>query len=203
MVGELSGTRGGLPQERGQLTRAGDGGNAGGLAPLAIQVLPALVQAPLRTPGDLDHARVLALLTASECDPDVRLGAVMVGGLDQQPAGMAGAGLGDRALTALLVGGALGGNDAEEAREQLRRCEAPEVADLRAQAGRGERVDSAETAQTGDHLCVAAGGDRPLEFLDQGASAADDELDRGQVVDEGRLRAGVVERVRTQPRPRA
>jgi hypothetical protein len=53
---------GGLPQERGELAGDGDRDHAGWLAPLVVQVLPALVQPSLPAPGDLDDARVLPLL---------------------------------------------------------------------------------------------------------------------------------------------
>ena len=62
MVGVCSVKRGGLPAERGELARAGDRDDAGGLAALVVQALPALVQAALGAPGDLDDARVLAVL---------------------------------------------------------------------------------------------------------------------------------------------
>ena len=42
---------------------------------------PALLHAPLGTPGDLDHARVLALLATRERRADPRLVAVVVGGI--------------------------------------------------------------------------------------------------------------------------
>jgi len=144
-------------------------------------VLPALVQASLCAPSDLDHARVLALLAAGERLADARLVAVVVGGLDQQPAGVAGAGLGDRALAALAVGGALGGHHPEEAGQLAGALEAGEVADLGAQAGGRERVDAPEAAQPGDHWGVAGLVDRLLERLDQPAAATGEQLDSGQV----------------------
>jgi hypothetical protein len=98
IVGVLSVNGGGLPEERGEFAGAGDRDDAGGLAPLDPQPRPALVKAPLGAPGDLDQARVLALLATGERLADARLVAVVVGGLDQQPTGVAGAGLGDRPL---------------------------------------------------------------------------------------------------------
>src|SRR3954471_598428 len=56
----------GLPEERGELACDGDRDYAGGLSAVVVQMLPALVQAPLRAPGDRDHARVLAGLAARE-----------------------------------------------------------------------------------------------------------------------------------------
>ena len=54
------------PRECGELARDGDRDDAGGLAALVVQVLPALVQASLGAPADRDYARVLAVLAARE-----------------------------------------------------------------------------------------------------------------------------------------
>ena len=51
---------GGLPEECGEFAGDRDRDDAGGLAALVVQALPALVQSSLGAPGDLDHARVLA-----------------------------------------------------------------------------------------------------------------------------------------------
>lgn len=72
---------------------------------------PAGVQAPLRFPGDLTDARILALLAAGELETDGGGVPVVVRGLDQEPAGMSRAGLGDPALPALVVRGPLAGDD--------------------------------------------------------------------------------------------
>src|SRR6478672_9631683 len=53
MIGVGLVKRGGLPEERGELARDRDRDDAGGLASLAAEVLPALIQAPLRAPRDL------------------------------------------------------------------------------------------------------------------------------------------------------
>ena len=137
---------GGLPEESGKLACAGDHDDTGVLAAAVVQVHPALVKAPLGTPGDLHHPRVLAPLAPGERFADARLVAVMVCGLDQQAAGVAGAGLGDRALATLLAGGALGGHDAEKARQQAGLSKPPEVADLGGKPGGRERVDPAKAA---------------------------------------------------------
>src|SRR3954463_811866 len=81
VVGVRSVKRGGLPEECGELARAGDRDDAGGLAPLVVEVLPALVQAALGAPGDFDDARVLAVLAVGEALADARRVAVLVGGL--------------------------------------------------------------------------------------------------------------------------
>ena len=101
---------------------------------------------------------------------------VVVGGLDQQPAGVRRTGLRDLALGALIVGGVLARHHAEEPREQRWLGEAGEVADFRAQSGGCERVDPAEAAQPCDRLGVAALGDRLLECVDQRATALHEPL---------------------------
>src|SRR5579862_5210281 len=111
---------GGLPEECGEFAGDGDRDDAGGLAPLAVEVLPALVQALLGAPGDRDDPWVLAGLAAGERLADAGRVAVVVGGLDQEPARVAGAGFGDRALATFGVGGALAGDDPEKSRQQGR-----------------------------------------------------------------------------------
>jgi hypothetical protein len=105
----------GLPAKRGELAGAGDRDDAGGLATLAGQDLPALVQTSLGAPGDLDHPCVLAVLAAGKAVANGGLVAVVVG--DEEPAGVTGPGLGDWALAALGVGGVLAGDDPQEPRQ--------------------------------------------------------------------------------------
>ena len=76
----------GLPAERGELARDGDG--AGRLAALCGEVRPAGAQTPLRAPRDLHDAGVLASLAGGELDADARTAPVVMGGLDQQPSGV-------------------------------------------------------------------------------------------------------------------
>jgi hypothetical protein len=74
------GEGGGLPAERGELAGAGDRDDAGGLAALTGEDVPALVQASLGAPGDLDHPGVLGVLAAGEGPADGRLVVVVMGG---------------------------------------------------------------------------------------------------------------------------
>jgi hypothetical protein len=76
----------------------------------------------------------------------------MPGGLDQEPADVAVADLGDRPLPAVLAGGVLRGHETDEGHELLGGAEATEVADLGDQAERGRRVDAAQAPQPGDEL---------------------------------------------------
>lgn len=144
--GVCSVDQGGLPAERGQLARDGDRHDVGVLAAAGVQVLPAGVQAPLGAPGAGDHAWVLVVLAALELEADGGAVAVVLGGLDEQPAGMSGAGLGDVALAAALAGGVLGRHDPDEPGQLPRPAEALEVADLGGQARRAEGVDPSEAA---------------------------------------------------------
>ena len=78
--------------------------------------------------------------------------AVVPGRFDEEPAGVAGAGLGDRALPSLLAGAVLGGDEPEVVHQLRGVLETGEVADLGAQPDRGERVDAAQAAQLRDRL---------------------------------------------------
>jgi hypothetical protein len=137
----------GLPQERGQLAGDGDRDDAGWLAALVVQALPALVKAGLCAPGDLDHARVLTALAACEHLADRCAVAVVMGGFGQQPAGVRRSCLGDRALPAACVRRALRRDDPEEPRQQRRPGEPAKAADLGAESG-GRACRSRESSAT-------------------------------------------------------
>lgn len=117
---------GGLPAKAGELARERDGGHAGGLA-AAGEVAVAAMQALLGAPGDRDHARVLAGLAALERAAHARRMSIGVRGLDQQPAGVPGAGLGDRPQPPARPGGVLAGHDPQVRRQLPRAREALEV----------------------------------------------------------------------------
>lgn len=72
-----------------------------------LELAPAGVQPPLCAPGDVDDLRWLVALTTLEGWPDRGVALLVVGGLDQQAAGVGGPGLGDRSLAATLAGGVL------------------------------------------------------------------------------------------------
>ena len=71
--------------------------------------------------------------------------------------------------------------------------------DLGAQPGGRQRVDPAKAAQPGDHCGERAVAELLLERRDQRRPAADEHLDRGEVVNERRLRARLVEAQAAQP----
>jgi hypothetical protein len=143
---------------------------------------PALVQAALGAPGDLQHSRVLAGLAFLKPFADCGAAAVVLGGLDQEPARVGRAGLGDLALEAFAVRGVLRRNDTEEPRQQRGLLEAIEASDFRAQPGGGERVDAAEATQPCHRLGVAALWHCAFEHFDQGSAALHKRALRAQVV---------------------
>ena len=73
------------------------------LAALGVEALPDVVEALLGLPGDRDRLGGLVFLAALERGALAGRAAVVPGRLDEQPAGVAGAGLGDRALPSLLA----------------------------------------------------------------------------------------------------
>jgi hypothetical protein len=101
------------------------------------------MQTLLSLPGERDDVCVLAVLAALERLTLGGCSAVVPGGLDQEPAGVTGAGLGDLALTATLPGAVLAGDQPDVAHQLPRALEALPVADLRAQPDRAERVHPA------------------------------------------------------------
>ena len=73
-----------------------------GLRRACLSCCLASVEPSLGAPGDVDDVRGLALLATLELFARGGMALIMVGGLDQEPAGVRGAGFGDRALPALL-----------------------------------------------------------------------------------------------------
>ena len=88
------------PDEAGELPGAGNNCLLRRLA-AAVHPLPALVGAPLGAPGMLGHPGLLASLPALQLIAHLRSAPGVPGGFDQQPAGVRGARLGDRALARL------------------------------------------------------------------------------------------------------
>src|SRR5439155_16640199 len=98
-----------------------------------LEALPGTVQALLGAPGDRDRLGGLAVLAVAERAADGGALAVVPGGLDEQPAGVARAGLGDRPEAALLAGRVLRRDQPDVAQQRLGAGEAFEVTDLGAQ----------------------------------------------------------------------
>src|SRR3954452_8787670 len=137
---------GGLPAGADQLAGDGDRDYAGWLAAAFAPKLPAVVQPALDAPRVVDERGVLAALADREFAADRRGEAVVKRGLDQQPAGVGGPGLGDLAQPAGLAGAVLRRDQADEFRDRVAMLEAVPVADLRAQPERGQRVDATQTS---------------------------------------------------------
>ena len=113
---------------------------------------PAAVQAPLGPTADLAGARVLGALSTGEAHADRGAVAVVLGGLDHEPAREPRARLGDRPAAGALPGGVLGGDDPQVGGELGGMGEALEVADLGAEPERAQGVDPAQAAKPGDPL---------------------------------------------------
>jgi hypothetical protein len=111
--------------------------------------------------------------------------------LDQQPASVPRAGLGDVPLAAGVAGAVLRRHQPEVAHQQLGLLKAPKVADLDRQPDLAQRVKSAQAAKPRDVLGPRRAGDqladRPLE-----RRPADlERLDRTDVLQQRQLRAAL------------
>jgi hypothetical protein len=105
----------------------GDSDDRLGLAALAVEAAPELVESLLRVPGDREYLRGLVVLRALERRASPRRAAVMPGRFDPEPAGVPGTGLGDRALAARLAGAVLGRDEPELTHQLIGPLEAVEV----------------------------------------------------------------------------
>src|SRR6266540_3959368 len=76
---------GSLPQEGGELARAGNGDDPCRLTAREREIAPAAVQTSLRTPGDGADTGILSGLATDEPLIKARLVTVVVCGLDEQP----------------------------------------------------------------------------------------------------------------------
>ena len=103
------------PAEPGELAGDGDRDDRAALAALGVEPAPDAVQPLLGLPGDRDHRLLLAVLAALERGAEPGWAAVVPGRLDQQPAGVPRAGLGDVALAAALAGAVLARHQPEVA----------------------------------------------------------------------------------------
>ena len=95
------------PAEAGEFAGDGDRDDRATLAALLSEPAPDVVQAALRLPRDLDDGGGLSLLAALEGGAAGWVLALVPRGLDQQPAGVLAAGLGDLPLAAAFARAAL------------------------------------------------------------------------------------------------
>ena len=163
------------PAVSGELARDGDHDDRAGLAS-GLERVPACVQ-PAGARGRLGLARRAACRARrrSSVTLSAERAALVPGGLDQQPAGVRVAGLGDRALAAPLAARVLARGEAEERAERLGPEPVP-VAELDRQRERRQRRDAAETDEPLDDIDVrlARGelGDRLVERVPPGLRVA-------------------------------
>jgi hypothetical protein len=113
-----------LPAVGGEFAGDRDGDDPVGFAAGVFELAPAGVESSLRAPGDVDDLGCLSALAALERFTDRRAATVVVGSLDQQPAGVGGAGLGDRPEPALRAGRVLARDDPEVGGELVGMIEA-------------------------------------------------------------------------------
>ena len=172
-----------------------------GLVVLDAQPLVLLVQAALAAPADFAGPGVDAVLARFERGGDRRLVAVVVRGLDEQPPRVRRAGLGDRALFAVLAGGVLARHDADVRSDAAWVRETAQLADLGAEPERGDRVDPAQTAQPCDRHRPRALRALQHDLLIERGTALLKQRDRGQVVLKHDLRDAVIHLQRAQPAP--
>src|SRR5579863_8747767 len=182
----------GGPEKPGELAGDGDGRDGGALAVFGEMVVAA-VQPGLRLPG-----ASIGLRTAVGSAGPVPVGP---GGLDQQPAGVMVAGLGDVPAVALLAGGVLGGDDPQPGAQFPWVSEASEVADLGNQPERGASRDPAKPRQDLDRGCPALAARDLLEVAVQLVELAIQPVEVDQHLLERCLGELVVESLTSDPRP--
>lgn len=146
------------------------------------------------TPGQVDGPGLGAVVAAHHRAADAGWAAVVAGGLDEQSAAQRGAGLGDRALAALVAAGVLRGDQAEVGAQRPGPREAGEVTDLGAEPERAEGVDAGLIVGAP----VTAGGQR-VDRAIQRVAAREQDVVAVQVVGERRFAGRVVEAQPSQP----
>jgi hypothetical protein len=138
----------GRPEKAGELARDGDRRDVGGLA-ARLEALVDAVQAMLRLPRDPQDVLGLTVVAAEQGLTDPGVARVVPGRLDQQAAGDARPGHGDRPLGLALTRLIKRRGQSQPARELSRRGEpVPVAAELEMQGQRGERVDSAKRPES-------------------------------------------------------
>jgi hypothetical protein len=101
----------------------------------------------------------------------------------------------------LLPGRVLAGHQADVARHLLGAGEPLEVADLRAQADGGERVDTAQAPQPADLQHPRRGGQQRCDLALEAVATVRERVDRSLGVEQRRLRRRPLQRDRRQPLP--
>src|SRR6266508_1286783 len=190
----------GRPEEAAELAGDGDGGDGGQLS-VADEVAVAIVEADLRLPGARERLGRDEPLVRPDAGGEARRVLVVPGRLDEQAAGVAVAGLGERAAGAPLAGGVLADGEPEEAHQLARRGEAAEVADLGEQAERGQGGDAAEAAQPAHRVTPGLAAGDLVQLAVEGGDLGVDRVQVAEHVLEGGLGERVVEPLPAQPGP--
>ncbi len=187
------------PSRRRRARRDRDGHDAGRLvAPVARQV-PAGVRSPLHAPGVVDERRVLAALADGEYAADRRRQPVVQRRLDEQPAGVGGAGLGDLAQPTGVARAVLGRDQADIGGQRVGMLKAAPVTDLGAPPERGQGVDPAQTPPPRDRRRPQAFRRRPFELAADVLAAREQDVVRVQVVGMGDPRGRVIALLVAEP----
>jgi len=166
------------PQEAHQLASDGDDGDLG--RSFGCDSVEELEAAVLCLPRVRDDRGRLALLACLECEADRGTVAVAPGCLHEHVAAMAAAGLGDRALTAAIPLGILGGHQAEIGHERLRVLEPAPVSDLGGEHHGGVGIDAPEATQRRDHGLVGSGKNEHLDLAVELSPAVQLVLEEGE-----------------------
>src|SRR4029079_15962907 len=175
-----------------------DGCHGGALA-VGAEVAVAMVQADLGAEGALGYVGRDVRLDGGDALADAGRVLVVPGGLDQQPAGVPRAGLGDVSTVALVTGGVLAGGQAEKAHQLARGGEAPEVAERGQQRERGQGRDAAEAAQPADRIAPWLARGDLVELVIERSDLRGDAVQMGEHVLQRRLRERVVEPLAGHP----
>ena len=141
----------------------------------------------LGAPGGLQDVVALACLAPRERGSPARRARVVVRRLDEQPAGMRGAGLGDRPLRGTLARLVQRGREPEPGGQLRGALEAPPVVHLEVQGEGRERVDAAEAAQASDGRPEGILERQLREPLVEDLAAGEKAIDGGQTVEVGEL----------------
>src|SRR5439155_23992623 len=160
----------------------------------------AVVQAHLGAEGAGGDVGRDVRVHGSDALADARRVLVVPGGLDQQPAGVARAGLGDVAAVALLAGGVLRRRQAEEAHQLARGGEAAQVAELGEQPERGDRGDAAKTAQPAHRVAPRLTRGDVVELVVERGELRVEAVEVGEHVLQRRLSERIAEALAADPR---
>lgn len=141
----------------------------------------------------------LTLASPAQVDPDRGTVPVAPRSLDEHATYVCVSGLGDGTPVHRGPARVLGGDEPGEGHERRSTGEATEVADLGGDAHRRERVDPAETAESGDGLSERRQLSGGLDLGGDGSELAPSHVESGEVVAIGGIGGGLAEAVGACP----